>query len=174
MLPFLLRLRSCLAVGLRLNTDTYNTYSQRLNRPVWLLQATLSSQEERPTGGKLSKEKHVADICQLVSSIKNRTAIPRTHGKRSKDEFAASQARHQDESEQNSLHQNSNYSSDTANASCASQATTHPVSNCPEDTSTTAFRSTVISNIPYVLCRQLEGGSPSTEEQTEQRTHNSG
>ena len=82
--------------------------------------------------------------------LKNRTAIPRTlrrNGKRSKDEFAASQARHQDEPEQNSLHQHSNHSSDTANASCASQATTHPVSNCPEDTSTTAFRSSSVDSL---------------------------
>ena len=70
-------------------------------------------------GGKTVKEKHASDICQLVGAIKNKTAIPRTllrNGKRSVDEFTASQARHQ----VTLLHQ----SSDTLNASQLSEPDT--------------------------------------------------
>lgn len=52
----------------------------------------------KTNGGKTMMEKHIADIYLLVSSIKNRTAIPRTllrNGKRSKEELTTSQNRHQ-------------------------------------------------------------------------------
>ena len=76
-----------------------------------------------------------------MGAIKNKTALPRTllrNGKRSRVEFTASQARHQ----VTVLHQ----SCDTLNASHLSEPDT-PTINAPVDSATTAFRSTVASDI---------------------------
>ena len=92
----------------------------------------------KTNGGKTVKEKHASDICQLVGAIKNKTAIPRTllrNGKRSLDEFTASQARHQ----VTLLHH-------MLNASQLSEPDT-PMVNVPDDSTTTVFRSTVVSDI---------------------------
>ena len=91
------------------------------------------------------KEKHASDICQLVGAIKNKTAILRTllrNGKRSRDEFTASQSRHQVTPRQTVLYQ----SCDMLNASRLSEPDT-PIINVPNDSATTAFRSTVVSDI---------------------------
>ena len=151
---------------------TKHLYLQHLFSEASLAAAGDALVTRRKTnGGKTVKEKHVTDILRIELQYLEHSV----EGKRSKDEVAASQARHQDESEQNSLHQHSNHSSDTANTSCASQATTHPVSNCPEDTLYCfSLNGRKQHQLPYVLSRQLEGRSPSTEEQTEQRTHSSG
>ena len=99
----------------------------------------------KTNGGKTVKGKHASDICQLVGAIKSKTALPRTllrNGKRSRDEFTASQARHQVIPRPTVLHQ----SCDTLNASHLSEPDT-PMINVPDDSATTAFRSTVVSDI---------------------------
>ena len=89
----------------------------------------------KTNGGKTVRGKHASDICQLVSSIKNKTVIPRTllrNGKRSKEEFAASQARHQNVPEITDLPRNT---TDYLPESTTDQVTAD------------AFHSTVVSNI---------------------------
>ena len=80
-----------------------------------------------------------------MGAIKNKTVLPRTllrNGKRSRVEFTASQARHQVIPRPTVLHQ----SCDTLNASHLSEPDT-PMINVPDDSATTAFRSTVVSDI---------------------------
>ena len=82
--------------------------------------------------------KHASDICQLVGAM-NKT---RTNGKRSRDEFTASQARHQMTLRRTVLHQ----SCHTLNTSRLSEPDT-PMINVPDDNATTAFCTTVLSDI---------------------------
>ena len=93
----------------------------------------------KTNGGKTVRGKYASDICQLVSSIKNKTVIPRTllrNGKRSKEEFAASQARLQNVPEITDLPHNT---TDYLPESTTDQVTADATAN--------ALRSTVVSNI---------------------------
>ena len=124
----------------------------------------------KTSGGKTVTEKHVSDICHLVSSIKNRTAVPRTllrNGKRSKEEFAASQNRHQNESNYTDLDQSCDPinslpgqpppESESTTMPSADDHQARPPSSLPDsesaavsgahDITDITFRSTIVNNI---------------------------
>ena len=112
----------------------------------------------KTNGGKSVKQKHASDIWQLVCSLKNKTSIPRTllrNGKRSKDGLMASQARHQVALEQtnadrshSALEQtNADQSHSALESSRGSEPETSMITNETNDGATTAFQSTVVSDI---------------------------
>ena len=107
----------------------------------------------KTNGGKTVKEKHVSDVCQLVSSIKNRAAIPRTllrNGKRSKDEFTASQVRHRNVPDVHVTDLNQSQNTTMISPSSLPEAILEPATSSTADAAD-VFRSTVVSNISSLM-----------------------
>ena len=102
----------------------------------------------KTNGGRTVKGKHASDVCLLVSSIKNKTTIPRTllrNGKRSKDELTASQARHLNAPDLT----DPNPFQDTAGS--VPELMPNLGSSSTEDATAGAFRSTIVSNISSLM-----------------------